>query len=457
IGPMLVAVVTCLVLLVSPWGSIRLGGPDAEPTYTLPVYFTMFFTAGIAAGIVFWGPAEALFHYDAPPPYLEASARSEGVITGALMYSLFHWGFSAWSAYLIVGLPIAYAVFQRGAPLRVSAILSPFLGVENLDHPLGKLVDVLAIFATIGGIATSVALVSQQFLTGIDFQWGVATGDVGPVVFVAGLTAVFVISAQSGVHRGIRRIANVNIILFAFVGLLLLALGPRDVLLSNGAAAIGEYGVNILPLSLEFGDQWVADWTVWNWVWWFSWAPFAGLFVAALSRGRTIRTVVLTGFVATSLATMVWFLIFGSVALELQHTGQVDVLGAIAAGGSEAVAAFPVLSALPLSELLIFLLLAMIIVFMTTSADTSTLVVSVLSTRAGDAPTPGSIGFWGTFQGLVAVAVMLTGGEAALQTAAVLLGGPIAIIAVIAIAGLLLELVRDGRDEGVPVGSGSGD
>lgn len=445
IVPMTLAVVFCLVILIGPWGDVKLGGEDAEPAYTYPMYFTLFFTAGIAAGIVFWGPAEALFHYDNPPPFVDAAAHSDEAVTGALMYSLFHWGFSAWAAYLVLGIPIAYFVYQRDVPLRVSAVLTPILGREGLTHPIARFVDVFAIFATIGGIATSVALVAQQFLTGVDFQWGVATGDIGPVLFVAGLTAVFVLSAQSGVHRGIRRLANVNILLFGVFAFLIILLGPRSFILSEGTSAAASYAVNFVPLSFEFGDQWVADWTVWNWVWWFSWAPFAGLFLAALSRGRRLRSVVMTGFVATALATMVWFILLGGTALDLQHSGTADILGEMAAGGGEDVAAFPLLDALALSDLLIFLLLALIIVFMATSADTSTLVVSVLSTRIGNAPTTATIVFWGVIQGVIAMVVLLTETEAALQTAAVLLGGPIALIALIALGGFCLEFIRNER------------
>lgn len=440
------AVLFCIIVLLGPWGEVKLGGEDAEPAYTYPMYFTLFFTAGIAAGIVFWGPAEALFHYDNPPPFVDAAAHSDEAVTGALMYSLFHWGFSAWASYLVLGIPIAYYVYNRGAPLRVSTILVPFVGTEGLSRPIARVVDVFAIFATIGGIATSVALVAQQFLTGVQFQWDVVTGSLGPVLFVAGLTAIFVISAQSGVHRGIRRLANVNIVLFVLFGALILLLGPRSFILGEGGAAASDYAVNFIPLSFEFGDQWVADWTVWNWVWWFSWAPFAGLFLAALSRGRRLRSVVLTGFVATALATIVWFILLGGTALEFQHNAGVDILGAMAAVDSAAdVAAFPILDALALSDLLIFLLLALIIVFIATSADTSTLVVSILSTRLGNAPTTATIVFWGLFQGLVAMAVLVTDTEAALQTAAVLLGGPIAIIALIALAGFSLEFLRNER------------
>jgi len=444
LGAMLLAVLYCLLLLLGPWGEIKLGGPDTEPTYTYPTYFSLVFTAGIAAGIVFWGPAEALYHYQTPPPYFGAEPRSEQAILGALTYALFHWGVSAWSAYTVVAVPIAYFVYQRDAPLRVSTILTPFLGVEGLESTWAKLVDTLAVFATIGGIATSVALVSEQFLAGINFQWAVSTGQFGPVLFVGGLTLIYVLSATTGIHRGIRRIAGLNVVLFGLFALLLAALGPRSFVVDRGTAALGNYAVHLLPMSLYGGGEWVANWTVWNWSWWFSWAPFAGLFLAALSRGRRVRTVVVTGVVATSAATMVWFLLFGGTSLSVQHSGTADVLGVIAArGGSEAVAGFPIFAALPLGKLLMFFFLALIVVFITSSADTSTLVVSILATKRGLAPTWGSVVFWGVVQGAVAVAVLLIGDEGTLQVAAVLTGGPFAVLSVVAAAGLTLTFRRD--------------
>jgi len=443
---MLLAVCFCVILLLGPWGDIKLGGPETEPAYTYPTYFTLVFTAGIAAGLVFWGPAEALFHYQSPAPYFAAEPQSAAAASDALVYSLFHWGISAWSAYAVIGVPIAYFVYRRGAPLRVSTLLTPFLGVEGLDSVWGRLVDMLAVFATIGGIATSVALVSEQFLAGVGFQWDVAVGTTGPVVFVGGLTLIFVLSSATGIHRGIRRIAGLNVVLFGLFALLLVALGPRRYIAEQGTTALGRYAVNFVPLSLYTGGEWVASWTVWNWSWWFSWAPFAGLFIAALSRGRRVRTVVFTSVVATSAATMVWFLLLGGTTLFVQRRGAADVLGAVAErGGSEAVAGFPLLAALPLSELLIFLFLALIVVFITTSADTSTLVVAILASKRGLAPSTGTIVFWGGFQGAVAVAVLLIGGAETLQALAVLTGGPFAVISLVGIAGMTRSWLRDER------------
>jgi glycine betaine transporter len=446
LGAMFVAVCYCAYLLLGPWGDIKLGGEDDTPSYTYPTYFSLIFSAGIAAGIVVWGPAEALFHYETPPPYFGAGPESAEAMRGALTYALFHWGFSAWSAYAVIGIPIAYFVYKRGAPLRVSTILTPFLGVSGLDSGWSRLVDTLAVFATIGGIATSVALVAEQFLVGINFQWGVSAGSLGPLLFVGGLMLIVILSAVTGIHRGIRRIAGLNVVLFGLFALILAAIGPRGFILDRSVEAIGSYAVNFVPLSVFQGGEWVSGWTVWNWAWWFSWAPFAGLFIAALSRGRRIRTVILTSVVATSLASIVWFLVIGGTSLFVQHSGGANILGAIAdRGGSEAVAGFPLFAALPLSQLLMFLFLALIIVFITTSADTSTLVVALLATRRGLAPSTSNITFWGGFQGAVAVAVLLIGGAETLQALAVLTGGPFAVLSLVALAGLTLTFYRNER------------
>ncbi|MFB6091079.1 MAG: BCCT family transporter [Halobellus sp.] len=448
LGAMLLAVAFCAFVFFSSWGGVRLGGEDVEPTYTFPTYFALVFTAGIAAGIVFWGPAEALFHYRQPPPYFDVAPQSEAAVGAALVYALFHWGLSAWSAYAVIGVPIAYFVFERGAPLRVSSILTPFLGVEGLDSPWSRLVDTLAVFATVGGVATSIGLVSQQFLAGVQFQWGVPPGTAGPILFVGGLAAVYTLSAVSGLHRGIRRIAGLTLVLFSLFALLLLLVGPRGFVVERGADAVAAYLVHFVPMSLYTGGSWVTAWTVWNWAWWFSWAPFAGLFLAALSRGRRLRTVVFTSVGATSLATGAWFLVVGGTSLWMQRRGGVDLLGAIAArGGSEAVAGFPLLSALPLGDLLLFLFLALIVVFIVTSADTATLVTAILASERGVAPSRGSIALWGGFQAAVALAVLLVGGGETLQALAVLTGAPFSILAVLAVAGLALSLRREGRGE----------
>jgi len=435
------------VIIIGPWGGIRLGGPEASPTYSYPAYFAMFFSAGIAAGIVFWAPSEVLFHLTSPPPFVAAEAGTAAVADGALRAVFFHWGVSAWAAYVAIGIPIGYYAYNRGAPLRVSTLLLPFVGKENLSHPLAKIVDVLAVFATIGGLSTSVGFVSNQFLSGVQYQWGAQTTGLDTFLLVAGLTVIFTVSAVTGVKRGIRRIAGVNAALFLAMALLTLLLGPTAYILTNGSAALVGYLVSFVQLSFAGlgGGSWFDSWTLFYWVWWFSWAPFAGLFLAAISRGRTLRTVAATGVFATAGATLAWFGIVSSTALQLQTSGTADILAVVNDGGY-AVAGFPLFGSLPLGELLLFLFMALIITWIITSADTSTLTVAILTTEPSTAPGTGSRLFWGLLQGGVGFGIVILGAGQGLQSAAVITGGPFGLIGLVGIVGLAVELYRTDTD-----------
>lgn len=448
LAAMLLAVCYCFFLLLGPWGDIKLGGPEMEPSYTYPTYFTLIFTAGIAAGLVFWGPAEALFHYESPPPYFGATAESSGAIGSGLVYSLFHWGISAWSAYVALAIPIAYYVYNKGAPLRVSALLMPFLGRDNLaDHPLSKLVDVLAVFATIGGVGISVGFVGGQFLSGVEFQWGTETSTVDTTIVIAGITVIFTVSVITGVKRGIRRIAGINVIVFGAVAVLTVVLGPTQYILTNTVWAFVDYALNFVQMNIAAmtpgGDQgWFNAWTLFYWVWWFSWAPFAGLFLASISRGRTLRTVAATGVFVAGLATLLWFAIVGNAAIYTQAEGITDILALGDSFTIEEVAGFALFGTLPMEELLVFGLFALIITWIVTSGDTSTLVISILGSEPGIAPGSATRAFWGVLQGAMGLGLIVVGGANSLQTAAVVTGGPIGLLIFVGVVGLFLEFYR---------------
>jgi choline/carnitine/betaine transport len=443
LGSMLVFVGFALVLLVGPWGRVRLGEDRAEPEFSYPAYFAMMFSAGIAAGIVFWGPTEAIYHFGTPPPFVGASPGTGAAMHGAIEYTMFHWGFSSWCAYLAVGLPIAYFAYNHDAPMRVSTLLTPFVGLDNLDSPVVKVVDVLAVFATMGGIATSMWFVTDQFLTGIEYRWTVTLGDAGMLLFVFGLTAIVTVSAVSGVHRGIRRLSGVNVSTFFLLAVGVFVVGPTLLVLETGISAFGAYLVDFVPMSVYVGESsgakdWVSAWTVFYWVWWLSWAPFAGLFLARISRGRRIRTVVSTGVVATTLATLVWFVIIGATSIHVQQTGTANILAAINEQG-KAVSGHLLFDALPLGGVLTLLFLLLIITFFVTSADSSTLTLAMLAT--GDVtPSAGMRVFWGGLQGLIVVVLFAFGGANVFQTAAVVTGGPFALFGLLAVIGMVKTL-----------------
>ena len=359
---------------------------------------------------------------------------------------MFHWGVSVWSVYLAVGLPVAYAVYNRGAPLRISAVLVPLLGRGVTTRPAGRLVDVLAVVATLGGLATTLGFVSAQFLTGIEYRWGVDLGADAAVLLVLGLTLVFGASAATGIRRGIRRLSGLNVAAFVVLAGALAAFGPLEFVVPTGSAAVASYAVDFVPMSLYDAPaetEWLSSWTVFYWSWWLSWAPFVGLFLARVSRGRTVRTVVLSSVGATSLATLAWFVVVGGTALSLQRSGAADILGVIGTAGVPA-AGFPVFGSIPVGDLPLMLFLLLVFTFFVTSADAATRGLGLLTSHRGS-PSAALRSVLAALAGVIAAVLIRFGGSETVQSAAVIVGGPFAVIALLGLAGLAVAIARDTR------------
>ncbi|WP_224270934.1 BCCT family transporter [Haloprofundus salinisoli] len=434
-------------LIFSPWGNIKLGAKEDEPEFSFLAYFAMLYSAGIAAGIVFWGPAEAIFHYDSVSPFVGAEAQSAGAAVGAIQYTFFHWGLSAWTAYVVMALPIAYFAYRHDAPLRISTVIAPWIGIENLDRPIAKLIDILAVFATIGGVATTLGLVGRQFLVGVEWISGVSVGDTGTVLVITGLTVAFTLSVALGVERGIRRISYFNMVLFAIVTVATFVFGPTTYIVSVGTEALGAYINDFITMSFYTGatesigggvSAWVGGWTIFYWAWWFSWTPFVGLFIARISRGRTVRQVAVTGVIASTGITIPWFATMGGTAILLQETGRADILAVVGELG-EAGSGYPLFEALPLGGLLTVLFLVLVTTFLVTSADSSTLALGMLTTGGTERPSTINRVVWGFLIGSLASLLMVTGGVDALQQAAIITGGPFSIITVLAVVAMVVS------------------
>ncbi|MDJ1433781.1 BCCT family transporter [Halostagnicola sp. A-GB9-2] len=466
---MFVLVLFVFFLILGPWGNIRLGGEDQEPEFGFLSYFVMLYSAAIAAGIVFWGPAEAIFHYDAPMPFVGAESQTSEAAVGALQYTFFHWGISAWSAYVIMAIPVAYLAYKYDAPLRISTVIAPWVGFDNLDGFWAKSIDIIAVFATIGGVATTLGLVGSQFLIGLDYTMGINLGDLGTVIVITGLTIAFTLSAAAGIKRGIRRISYFNMGLFTLLMIAVFLLGPTRYILAFGTEAVGNYVNQFIAMSLFTGaggeaagvDAFVGDWTVFYWAWWFSWAPFVGLFIARISKGRTVRQVAFTGVFASTGVTIPWFAAMGGTSIWMQDTGGADVLGVVGEyGGDEAAAGYPMFEALPLGEVLMFLFLLLITTFFITSADSSTLALGMLTTGGVESPSTINRVIWGGLIGLLASMLMVVGGVDALQAAAIITGGPFAIVLLIAIVSMSVMFGKQRavflqEDESMPATSGA--
>ncbi|RQH01718.1 BCCT family transporter [Natrarchaeobius oligotrophus] len=469
-------VVFLLFLILGPWGKIKMG--DEDPEYSFFSFFAMLYSAGFAAGVVFWGPTEALFYYDTPSPLFDVSGGSSEAMSIAVQQTLFHWALPQLAVFTIMGIAIGYFAYNyENVPLRVSSALTPLLGRENLDGPAAKIIDILAVFATIGGVATSLGFIGSQFVTGMDFQFGIDLGNTGILLVVTTMTLLFTISMVLGVDRGIRRLSNFNMVLFVALMLATFVAGPTLFLILLGTQATGGMVSDFVSMSLftgageEGGTGWMNTWTVFYWAWALSWSPFAGLFIARISKGRTVREVAFTGIVATSAATIPWFTFVGGTAVWAQHNGVAD-FGAVLAGDAGAeVSGFILFEALefsvlglsiPIGTLLIFAFMILVTTFFITSADSSTLAVSMMTTGGKAKPSNINRVFWGLILGMTAAILMILGGEhgvGALQQAAIITGAPFAFVCFLAMVSLIKNFSANrGRvllqDETVLIGSG---
>ncbi|WP_281193471.1 BCCT family transporter [Halorubrum sp. F4] len=455
-----------LFLIVGPWGGIKLG--DESPEYSFLSFFAMLYSAGFAAGVVFWGPTEALFYYDSPSPlFSTVEGGTAEAMTIAVQQTLFHWALPQLAVFTIMGIAIGYFAYNyEDVPLRVSSALTPILGADNLDGPLAKVVDILAVFATIGGVATSLGFIGSQFVTGLDYQWGIDMGDVGILLVVTMMTLLFTTSMVLGVDKGIRRISNFNMVLFVALMLVTFVVGPSLFLVLLGTQAFGGMITDFVSMSLFTGagpmgggdagaTGWVNAWTVFYWAWALSWSPFAGLFIARISKGRTVREVAFTGIVATSAATIPWFTFVGGTAVWAQHNGIADFSAVMAGDAGAEVSGFILFEALnftlnlggasltlPVGSVLIYAFLILVTTFFVTSADSSTLAVSMMTTGGKAKPSNINRIFWGVVLGMTAAILMILGGTGSantLQQAAIITGTPFAFVCFLA----MLALIKD--------------
>jgi glycine betaine transporter len=441
-----IVVLFLLFLIVGPWGKIKLG--DEDPEYSFVSFFAMLYSAGFAAGVVFWGPTEGLFYYDDPNPMFGVEGGTSEAIPLAVQQTLFHWALPQLAVFTIMGIAIGYFAYNyENVPLRVSSALTPILGKDNLDGPAAKVIDILAVFATIGGVATSLGFIGSQFITGLSFQWGLDFGDTGVLLVVTTMTILFTISMVLGVDKGIRRLSNFNMILFVVIMLATFIVGPTMFLLLLGSQAIGGMISDFVSMSLytgaaDGGTGWVEDWTVFYWAWALSWSPFAGLFIARIAKGRTVREVAFTGIVATSAATVPWFTFVGGTAVFFQHEGIADFSEVMAFEAGAEVSGFILFEAFPLGSVFMIAFLILVTSFFITSADSSTLAVSMMTTGGKARPSTINRLFWGIVLGLTAAILMIIGGEGgagALEQAVVITGAPFAFVCLLA----LLSLIKD--------------
>jgi choline/carnitine/betaine transport len=441
-------VVYVLWLAASRYGRIPLGRDDEAPEFRTVSWVAMMFSAGMGIGLMFYGVSEPLSHYVSPPPGTADGETAEALRT-AMATTLFHWTLHPWAIYAVVGLAIAYGTFRRGRRQLISAAFAPLIGRRRAEGPAGKVIDVLAIFATLFGSAASLGLGALQIGSGVEILgWAGSVGNGLLVAIIAVLTAAFVASAVSGVAKGIQWLSNTNMVLAIVLAAFVFVAGPTVFILNLLPEAIGAYfsdlGEMVGRTEAAGGDamaEWLRGWTVFYWAWWISWTPFVGLFIARISRGRTIRQFVTGVLLVPSAVSLVWFAVFGGAGIAAQQDGA-DVAGQSTTEGQ----LFGVLEQYPLATVMTVLVMVLVAIFFVSGADAASIVMGSLSERGTLSPSRRIVIFWGIVMGAVAAIMLLVGGDDALtglQNLTIIAALPFALVMV----GMAVALAKDLRSD----------
>ncbi|MFC3776611.1 BCCT family transporter [Mycolicibacterium holsaticum] len=435
-----------LWLAVSRYGNIPLGRDDEEPEFRTVSWIAMMFSAGMGIGLMFFGVSEPLSHFVSPPPGTGPEGNPEAV-QNAMATTLFHWTLHPWAIYAVVGLSIAYGVYRKGRLQLISAAFEPLLG-SRANGGWGKLIDMLAIFATLFGSAASLGLGALQIRSGLQIVTGIgAIGNAVLIVIIAILTCAFVLSAVSGVAKGIQWLSNINMVLALILAVFLFVVGPTVFILNLVPTSVGSYLQDLAMMSARTGaegaavDTWLQSWTVFYWAWWISWTPFVGMFIARISRGRTIRQFVAGVLFVPSVVSLVWFCVLGGAAINQQQSG-VDLAGE----GSLEAQLFSTLEQFPLATVASILVMVLVAIFFVSGADAASVVMGSLSERGTIKPTRPTVIFWGVATGAVAAVMLLVGGADALnglQSITIIAAVPFVVVMV----GLAVALVKDLRKD----------
>jgi betaine/carnitine transporter, BCCT family len=446
-------VLVALALIVSPLGKVRIGGMDATPDYSYADWFAMLFAAGMGIGLMFFGVAEPISHYEASLAQDAGSPDSWAPLAGAagnevearrlaMAATIFHWGLHPWAIYAIVGLSLALFAYNKGLPLSVRSIFYPIFG-ERIWGWTGHIIDTLAVFATLFGLATSLGIGAEQANAGLEFLFGIPVNDVSKVLLITGITAIAVASVVAGLDAGVKRLSEINMVLAGLLLLFVIAVGPTVAILTGFFSNLVAYAEYLPALSNPFGrndDNFRQGWTSFYWAWWISWSPFVGMFIARISRGRTVREFIFSVLLVPSLVSVLWMTAFGGTAIAMLTEGYQAIAEAVLE-----LKLFVMLDPLPLAGITSFIGIVLVVVFFVTSSDSGSLVIDTITAGGKvDAPLAQRV-FWAIFEGLVAIALLLGGGLGALQAASVSTGLPFTIVLLLGSFALVKGLLAEPR------------
>ncbi len=434
-------------IAMTPWGSIKLGPDHAEPQYSFPAWFAMLFSAGYGIALLFFGVAEPVLHYASPPA---GAGETVDAAKQAMQIAFFHWGFHIWAIYGLTGLVLAYFSFRHGLPLSMRSALYPIIG-ERIYGPIGHVVDVFAILGTLFGIATTLGLSVTQINAGINYLWPSIPISINvQIIAIAIITGLAICSVVAGLDKGVKNLSLLNMILAIGLMLFVFLVGPTIFILETFLQNTGSYLNNIIERTFNLQaysrSDWIGNWTLFIFGWTIAWSPFVGLFIAKISRGRTIRQFVFGVMFVPTIFTFLWFSVFGDTALHMiMVEGYTSLISDVQA--DNAIALFKLFELLPMTSIASFLAVVLIITFFVTSSDSGSLVIDSLA-AGGALHTPvWQRVFWASIEGVVASALLLAGGLSALQTMTIASALPFAIIMMIAALGMWRALVIEGHHE----------
>lgn len=435
-----------LFLAISPFGKFKLGPDHSKPTYSNLSWFAMLFSAGMGIGLMFWGVAEPVMQYVSPPVGSKESIESAKL---AMTIVFFHWGIHAWSIYALVGLVLAYFSFRHGLPLSIRSALYPLIG-EKIYGGIGHTVDTIAVLGTVFGVATSLGFGVLQVNSGLNYLFDIPVDIITQIILIAIITGLATISVVLGLDGGIKRLSELNLYLASFLLLFVFIAGPTFFLLGAYVQNIGAYLSSIVEMTFNQyiydKTSWMSSWTLFYWAWWIAWAPFVGMFIARVSRGRTIREFVIGVLFVPAGFTFLWMTVFGNSALDaIMNNGFVMLTSAVSADVSTAL--FKFLEHFPFSGFTSIIAIILVITFFITSADSGALVIDTIASGGNDKNPVWQRIFWAVTQGIVAIALLIAGGLGALQSASIIIALPFAIVMLIAAWGLYralkLETIRN--------------
>jgi betaine/carnitine transporter, BCCT family len=420
-----------LVLIFLPVGKLRLGGENARPDHSTWSWFSMLFAAGMGIGLMFWSVAEPVAYYTnwyGTPLNVEPKTPEGAAL--ALGTTLFHWALHPWAIYCVVGLSLAFFSYNKGMPLTIRSAFYPLLG-ERVWGWQGDIIDILAVLATVFGLATSLGLGAQQATSGLDFLFGIGNNLTIQIIVIIAVTAVATLSVARGMEKGVKILSNLNMIMAFVLMTLVLVLGPTTDLFKWFATTVVSYASNIVPLSNWIGREdsdWYHGWTVFYWAWWVSWSPFVGMFIARISRGRTVREFVIAVLIVPTIVSAAWMSIFGGNAIEQVIAGTGELANGIS---NVSLAMFQMFEQMPLTLFTSFTAVVLVLLFFVTSADSGAMVVdSITAGGKLDSPVPQRM-FWAAAEGFIAIALLVGGGKealSALQAGSIATGLPFTIV-----------------------------